>query len=129
MEDNLYFFPLRSIYKVSFPSFSIFSFRGPNIFFCFSNYQAVVLLFFLTPSLPSTVLQWHHLFIFIEAFSCLLNVQELTITTPFLIKKNEHILIFNQFEFHSCSSVSLWIENHSALPSQRIVDCYHIVRI
>ena len=30
------------------------------IFFCFSNHQGSVFLFFLLFSLPSSVLQWHH---------------------------------------------------------------------
>jgi len=32
---------------------------APNIF-CFSNNLGAVFFFFLLPSLPSSVLQWHH---------------------------------------------------------------------
>ena len=46
--------------KLSFPSFSIFSFLlvASNIFFCFSNHLGAVLFFFLHLSLPSSVFRW-----------------------------------------------------------------------
>ena len=33
---------------------------APNIFFCCSDHQGTVFFFFLLLSLPSSVLQWHH---------------------------------------------------------------------
>ena len=53
---------LCSIGKLSFSSFSIFSFLliAPNIFFCFSNHRGPVIFFFLLFSFPSSVLQWQH---------------------------------------------------------------------